>query len=277
MTKSKVPGLPVISVSQAILDTGSGEQAISYARQSIALIMSNNDGTLVPGQIDQILNDLEKYFSPTSSAQDDNIQFLTISTHAVRTGTYERAQLLRFDGLSPYLRFTSWTSISTLENRAVATNNMKARLIIAQIKANLSSLFKEQGFGHRQNTIRPVTLELERQAFDDTGDEPYQFKFMQKYEGFAVSYKTPENYGRIMIALCKDSNETSMNLRQALMDAKLKDLYEQQRKLYEKQRVAEELDAKQQQMAADLDARQKEQALRLAALENWQENLDVVS
>lgn len=280
MTKSKVLNLPVIAVSQAILDTGSGEQAISFVRQSIALLMSNNDGTLERQQIDPILNDLDRYFSPASSAQDDNIQIITISTHAVRTGNYGKAELLRFDGLSPDLTFTPWTSIGTLENRAVATNNMKARLIFAQTKANLSSLFKEQGFGHRQNTIRPVTLELERQAFDDTGDEPYQFNFMQKFEGFAVSYKTPEKYGRIMIVLCKDSNETNMNLRQALIDVKQKDLEAKMWELYEKQReqeqLAAELDAREQELVAKLDARQKVQDLRLAALENWQENLEAI-
>jgi len=281
MTKPKVNGisgpvhlLPAVTVSELRPDTNTGEHAVSYIRQRVAEMMDQNGGVLNPSYLLDLLSDVGQYFRSPLGV-DDNIQIINLSTFAIRTKRWGSAQLLRFDPLTDAgLDFKPWDSLDTLEKKAAALNNMKAKLVIAQAKKSLEDLFVFKGFSHEQGTIKSVTLQLERTALDDTVAQPYNFKFIQKFEGWGVSYKTPENFGRVILGLCKDSTETNMNLKQALtaarqlgFDTKQKEFDTKQAELAARQL---EFGAKQvefEQRLAEFDAKREEFDARLEALE----------
>lgn len=228
MTKPKVNGIsgpvdpfPVIALSEVRPDTNTGEETVSYIRQKVAEMMDQNGGVLNPSYLLDLLSDVENYYKSPLGA-DDNIQIISLSTYAIRTKKWGSAQFLRFDPLiDAGLVFKPWASLDTLENRADAENNTKAKLVIAQAKKSLEDLFVKKGFAHDQGTIKPLTLQLERQALDDTVQPPYKFNFFQKFEGCGVSYKTPENFGRVLLVLCKDSTETNINLNLGALHTRL--------------------------------------------------------
>jgi len=262
MTKSKVTSthLPVLRVSQMKTDMNNGEGALEFIRENILELLRDNGGVLDPEQLNDLLADVNKYYR-VSPDQDDTAQIVSIKTYDIRKEIWDNAKILKLDALKQSgLKFESWTSIDTLVRAAVASNNQRAVSLLGLTKKTLVSLFKDQGFSHEQDTIKSLSLQLQRAAIDDTVDPSYSFQYWDTYQGFLASYKTAEGYGRVLLALSRNSNATMANIQDAINAAGLLGVGAKQEELGAKQADLE-------QRLAEFDAKKAEFDARLEALE----------
>ena len=226
---------PNVLLSNLRIDRGSGEQTINFARYQLARAMKQNNGTLSSGYLAELLDDIDKYYAPLPHpvvtfqrpVADDAVSILDISKSAIKNGAWEKCRILRLDSLLEEAKFIVFPGRSIAEHKlkAVNENNQAALAVLTQTEQYLTSLFRTNGVRYQRNIMQPLTLTMPRNVVDDTIEEQQQQQieqpvFHEKFSGFAAFYKSSKKCDRVLIALCRNSIDSLVNLQVSLRNGR---------------------------------------------------------
>jgi hypothetical protein len=247
---------PVL-LSKLKLDRGNGERALGFVQDSLASIMRRNRGTITSGSLDEILEDVDRYYrliprrlpmvrrltllrAARPIVTDDAITIIDIGRSSIARKNFGNARVYRLDSLSEVavFHFPPKATINDLKIKAGKENNQAATAVLAQVEDYLHALVEPDGLAYepnKPNTIKPLTLRINREVIDDMteGEQTHSADFAESFKGFAAFYKSGNKCDRVIIALARNSTESLVNLHVGLhnkrvgaLESRLKDLEE---------------------------------------------------
>ena len=212
------------------LDQNVAEQSLVYSRIALAERMHTKKGRLAKEDITELVGKINTYFGfhatgPYVANIEDAFQMVYINQYQIANQQWSHAKVLRFDALElAGLRVKTWSSFVELAQQAKAAKNTKAILLIEQTTQALGLLFTYQGVKYDPNTIKSLGLELPCESVDEEtsaavgGAAAINVKHVDHFMGYIASYKsTQQGYGRCILTLCRDSNKTRANVKDAAL------------------------------------------------------------
>ena len=234
-------GAPNVLLSKLRIDRSSGEKAVDFARDQLSVMMKQNEGSVPNSYLATLLDDIARYYAtpapfPHSVGSvdrltplaDDAVTILDISKSAIKNRAWKECRVLRLDSLfeEATFNFVRGRTIEQLKLKAFNENNQAGIVVLAQTEQYLESLFGANGVQYKRNSMRPLTLTIPRTCLDDRAGQQQivPFNFDERFGGFAAFYKSSKKCDRVLIALCRNSMESLVNLQVSVRNQKLAEL-----------------------------------------------------